>query len=69
MITVAVIGTPRRVTFVTAAGRIPSNDHANIVRGGCNVVSAMITGQKKTNEATRKTAKAGLPTCIEVRMK
>ena len=63
------IGTPRRVTFVIADGAMPSNDHANIVRGGCSVVSAMITGQKSTKEATKKIANAVFPTCAELRTK
>src|SRR5438128_8388844 len=60
--TVAMSGTPRRVTAATAFGAIPSKDQANIVRGGCSAVSAMITGQNRTNESTMKMANAVLLT-------
>src|SRR5919198_1373625 len=68
VIPVATSGTPA-VTLVTAFGAMPSNDHANSVRGGCSVVSAMITGQNSTNVEHRKTAKTMPLTCADVRTK
>src|SRR5437764_2360413 len=69
VITVAISGTPRLVTAATAFGAMPSNDHANSVRGGCSIVSAMITGQKRTNVSTMKIANAVLFTNADDRKK
>src|SRR5436305_1462486 len=69
VITVAINGTPRFVTAATAFGMIPSNDQANNVRGGWSIVSAMITGQKRTNVSTMNTANAVLFTNADDRKK
>src|SRR5437660_8319961 len=69
VITVAINGTPRRVTPATAFGAMPSNDKGNKVRGGWSIVSAMITGQNRMNVRHMKTANAVLLTNADDRKK